>query len=74
MISSPGSSASRWARIVVLLTAMLAVAWAAGPTASGKTSAFPAGTVIRDDQQIRGYSGPGVDGKTVLFWGRNRGA
>jgi hypothetical protein len=40
----------------------------------GATYAFPAGVVIREGQPIRIYSGTGVNGETVLFWGRNQGA
>lgn len=40
----------------------------------GEAYAFPAGTLIRDGQPIRVYSGSGVDGEAVLFWGRNQEA
>lgn len=40
----------------------------------GETYALPPGTVIHDGQPIRIYSGVGVNGEAVLFWGRSQGA
>ena len=40
----------------------------------GETYPLPAGFVIRDGQPVRIYSGHGVNGEAVLFWGRDSGA
>lgn len=39
----------------------------------GDTYAFPAGVVIHDGQPLRVFTGPGVNGTTVQFWGLNHG-
>jgi murein DD-endopeptidase MepM/ murein hydrolase activator NlpD len=41
---------------------------------AGETYPLPAGFVIRDGQPVQIYSGHGVNGEAVLFWGRDRGA
>jgi murein DD-endopeptidase MepM/ murein hydrolase activator NlpD len=38
---------------------------------AGETYPLPAGFVIREGQPVRVYSGHGVNGERVLFWGRN---
>jgi murein DD-endopeptidase MepM/ murein hydrolase activator NlpD len=41
---------------------------------AGDTYTFPNGTVLSEGQSIRIYSGAGVNGSAVLFWGRSQGA